>query len=795
MPGRLQFSRTSMVTRLIMLNLIILFAIGGVGVANLLFSRRVGETLNTVIDRDVTRVIANAALSRNLNTVFAETHLLLNTFIEQDQVLAVDGERLIAVVRSSLAARAPNDDVYTTLTNFQQTLAVLFDQCAVILQASQQIQATEQKLETAIDELDGMVMDLVLARTMEGKAYELSAFEQVSAAVPDYRSLLLQIAMQLANERRNYNGADVAGSPYAQRIADLLGDLTTGLLAVTTAGDELTAPGKHLLATAQTYQEHILGFHAAMAIFQDRVADLNQAQSQVMTVLAEIEADIADATGSIRATIDRDIQLSRTVTALFSVIIVVVLGGTGLYAINLTRPILHLTTSAVAIAEGNLDTPITISGADEIGTLARSFVHMREAVREKIAALAENNAALHQEILERQRAEEALRASEERFRSIFSQSPLAIELYDQHGVLLDFNAHCLDLFGLSNVEAIKGFRLFDDPNIPETGKALLKTGKPVRYEAPFDFNLVKAQQLYATTKSGQSILECFITPWGKAAGDIQGFLVHIIDITERRRAEEHIKNENVRLEQAVQEKQREMKALFERLIRQEKLATIGQMAGSIAHELRNPLGAAKNSIFYLKRLQHTQMLDAANPKVAEHLDLIDHELNLSERVIADLLNMTRVRTVQRVEAELRPILTEAVKRCHLPEQIRLQLDLPPDPCHVWSDTGQLRQVLINLLTNAAQAIGQEGVITIRAACSPEERMTVIEIADTGCGIADDALAKVFEPLYTTKAAGTGLGLSICKQVIENHQGRITIQSQVGQGTTVTLRLPNDPPAE
>jgi signal transduction histidine kinase len=263
------------------------------------------------------------------------------------------------------------------------------------------------------------------------------------------------------------------------------------------------------------------------------------------------------------------------------------------------------------------------------------------------------------------------------------------------------------------------------------------------------------------------------------------------DVTERRRVEEQLKNQNLLLEQAVQEKQREMEALFERVLRQEKLATIGRIASSIAHELRNPLGAVKNSVFFLKRLWQKQQLDASNPKVPEHLELIEAELDTSERVISDLLQLTRMNPIQRGQTDLRPIIEDAASRCQLPKQIRLTLDLNPEPFMIWADPSQLRQVFINLLTNAIQAIEGDGNITIRAIRLTKDTATRIEIENDGIGIEPDVLDKVFEPLYTTKATGTGLGLSICKQIIEHHQGQISIKSQVGQGTTVTIVLPKE----
>jgi PAS domain S-box-containing protein len=138
--------------------------------------------------------------------------------------------------------------------------------------------------------------------------------------------------------------------------------------------------------------------------------------------------------------------------------------------------------------------------------------------------------------------EQALRESEERFRSIYSQSPIAIELYDPEGLLIDANPACLDLFGVADVEAVKEFNLFEDPNVPGHAVERLLAGEAVKYESEFDFELVKEMGLYETTKSGRCLIDCLITPWIVEAGAPSGFLVHVRDITEQKQAEEALRN-------------------------------------------------------------------------------------------------------------------------------------------------------------------------------------------------------------------------------------------------------------
>jgi PAS domain S-box-containing protein len=140
------------------------------------------------------------------------------------------------------------------------------------------------------------------------------------------------------------------------------------------------------------------------------------------------------------------------------------------------------------------------------------------------------------DITERKKYEESLQQSEERFKSIYSQSPIAIELYDSKGHLIDANDKCLELFGVDSAEEVKGFKLFEDPNLSDKAKADLKKGKSVRYEAPFDFELVKKLNLYNTSKSGVITLDVSIVPW--ATGErLPGYLVHVQDISERKEAE------------------------------------------------------------------------------------------------------------------------------------------------------------------------------------------------------------------------------------------------------------------
>ncbi len=260
---------------------------------------------------------------------------------------------------------------------------------------------------------------------------------------------------------------------------------------------------------------------------------------------------------------------------------------------------------------------------------------------------------------------------------------------------------------------------------------------------------------------------------------------------ERKQAAKQIKNQNVILEKAVRDKQQDMELLTERLIRQEKLAAIGQISGSIAHELRNPLSAIKQSIFFLNRLRENDKLESSESLVNKHLKLLSREVDISNKVIADLLQTSKTGPIKKEQLNLQSAISEVLDQYPVQKNTLLNIDLKPEPFLIWADPQQFHQVITNLIGNATQAISKKGAIKISAKMSNRNKICSIDFQDNGSGIAPENLSKVFEPLYTSKSKGIGLGLSICKQIIENHGGSITMTSQIGKGTCVNIQLPSE----
>jgi len=232
---------------------------------------------------------------------------------------------------------------------------------------------------------------------------------------------------------------------------------------------------------------------------------------------------------------------------------------------------------------------------------------------------------------------------------------------------------------------------------------------------------------------------------------------------------------------------KELRETQEQLIRSEKLAAIGQLASGVSHELRNPLGAIKNAVFYIRRRVARTELPTTEPRVLEFLDIMDEEVNVANKVITDLLGFSRVAkpTVSPVNAA--GVIEDALRHAPQPENIDLVKNINENLPMVMVDADQIRQVFINIILNAQQAMSKDGRLDIHARSKGE--FVEVEFADTGCGIPESDIDKIFDPLFTTKAKGIGLGLSVCKSVLERHGGDIRVESKAGRGTTFTVSLP------
>jgi two-component system NtrC family sensor kinase len=257
------------------------------------------------------------------------------------------------------------------------------------------------------------------------------------------------------------------------------------------------------------------------------------------------------------------------------------------------------------------------------------------------------------------------------------------------------------------------------------------------------------------------------------------------------------------LEQKVDSRTQELRRAQAETMRGEKLASVGLLASGVAHELNNPL----TGILTFSHLLRRKMPD--NSEDAEDMDLVIRETKRCAAIIKRLLDFAREKHPEKKFTDLNQVIEDTVRIVERPAHLRdieiavnLDRTLPP----VWIDADQIKQVVMNMLVNAQHAVEEKGTITIstrrasdpRTAASGQKPMVTISIVDTGCGIPENNLKRIFDPFFTSKdvGKGTGLGLSVSHGIVEAHGGFIDVQSKAGEGSTFRVFLPlTSPPAE
>jgi signal transduction histidine kinase len=229
--------------------------------------------------------------------------------------------------------------------------------------------------------------------------------------------------------------------------------------------------------------------------------------------------------------------------------------------------------------------------------------------------------------------------------------------------------------------------------------------------------------------------------------------------------------------------------LAEKIRAAERLATIGQLAASIGHELRNPLGIIESSLFLMR--QRLEKIELDDPVVTKHRDKIFRQVKQCGQIITNLLDLARDRPPRRRRIRLRPLVESAIENAGMPKEVALTLDVNPELV-IDADAEDLTHVIVNLLSNASQAQKGEGAVEISG-----ERYkggTAIYVQDAGPGISDEIKHKIFDALFTTRARGTGLGLALGRRIVAAHGGELGLLPS-RQGARFRIWIPDIEPSD
>jgi signal transduction histidine kinase len=242
-----------------------------------------------------------------------------------------------------------------------------------------------------------------------------------------------------------------------------------------------------------------------------------------------------------------------------------------------------------------------------------------------------------------------------------------------------------------------------------------------------------------------------------------------------------------KLEKLVEKRTEQLKQTQAKLVKSERLATIGELAAMVGHDLRNPLTGIMGAAYYLKTKHRTEL----GAKGKEMLETIEKAVSYSNKIVNDLLEYSRDLKLELKATTPRAMLQNVLSLIEVPEKIKI-VDTTKDKPAVKADTEQMLRVFDSIIKNAIDALPKGGTLTVKS----REMKGKLEITfkDTGIGMSEETLEKLKGgvPLFTTKAKGMGFGLPICRRIVEAHGGKINVESKIGKGTKVTVTIPVNP---
>jgi len=419
---------------------------------------------------------------------------------------------------------------------------------------------------------------------------------------------------------------------------------------------------------------------------------------------------------------------------------------------NIIEPLRALTEAASAISAGDYSRTVETGRHDELGKLASVFNAM-------VASVGDSRVDLER--------------SEHQYRLLFESNPLPMWVFDRETLqFLAVNEAAIHHYGFSREEflemTIKDIRPSEE--IPRLMQALSQP--------------IKGYQLsgnWQHRRKDDTIIDVEIAAHSIDFEGRPAELVLANDVTDRIHTEETLRVKNL-----------ELATMTQQLWQTSKLATMGELAASIAHELNNPLATSA------LRLESLAAQLSGNEQMSCAVEIVAQEVERMGRLVGGLLEFSRRGHQQISTLNISEELARAVDliEYHLrSRKIELVYEFDNNLSTIHADRQQLRQVFLNLLTNAADAMPNSGKLIIRAATDHAEGGIAgvrIEFADSGSGIHPKDLERIWEPFFTTKpeGKGTGLGLAICRRMVEEHRGTISIDSVLGSGTTVSIFLPS-----
>ena len=427
------------------------------------------------------------------------------------------------------------------------------------------------------------------------------------------------------------------------------------------------------------------------------------------------------------------------------------------------KTVFDIYSAEIAQAMANDDIVVMASKTPKLGIIEpyESPTGLRWIRTDKIPTFDENGnvtgiVGFSEEITEHKKAEDALKLEKERYRSLADSLPEIVFETDINGKVIFANERGFEITGYTKKDFEKGFDVF----------SLIAEQDKERAFEDFRKTLISQptsnNEYMVARKDGSTFAAIVVTSLIVENQQVIGLRGLAIDITERKK-----------LEKQMQE--------------QDRLVAIGQTAGMVGHDLRNPLQSIAGEV-YLAKSELNSLPDGENKScLQESVQTISEQVSYMDKIVSDLQTFVKPVEAQMEIINLKPVITALLAQTDFPKNIQASMQVD-DKLIVNADAQLLKRVLINLVTNAMQAMPEGGELTIKAQTNDKKQIQ-ITVEDTGAGIPEEIKPKIFTPLFTTKSKGQGFGLAVCKRVIEAQHGTINFESEEGKGTKFIIELP------
>lgn len=765
-------------TKLLLLNVIICLAFLLLAAGMLTSLAIVGNLSTGLIDRDIGRSLENSQTARELSRVFAAINILEHSFYGRDDILTEEGTRLTGRVES-LLARTGHPQLRQGLRAFASALQAYLARCKTINGIISDRERYEGESLAAVTALEGMLAD---PATMK-KGVQLAS---------DCRQRLVEIGKLAAYQEERYRRELPPDTEVQAVLNSSFNEFEGRLAAIRSAFPAVAGQVGETALSLGFYRDSVLSFCEEMNGLHALRVEMRKAEAVSLAAMEAIDENISLTVNRVSDSLAKIILFSATIFLIIILVITVAFFFTAvsLAKKNINQPMQRILAGIDDFRRGDFRGGIKLNRVDEWDSIEKAL----------------NNMAT--ELL---RSNKDLQESRQRFYELAELLPQPVFEIDPRGAFTYVNRCGLETFGYDAGFDPQGINAMD-VYLPEDRERVRENIRKKLTGDPFDDH-----EYTCLRKDGSTfpvlIYSAPILKNGQPVG-VRGI---VVDISERKRAEEELRRAHAelerrveertaqlsetnrrliqahqalqeahdKLEQRVRERTAELQQTHEQLLHAEKLSAVGQLSSSIAHEFNNPL---QGIMFVINRIKKK----VAGQEEQELVAMALKECKRMKNLIKDLQDFNRpssgIMAAMDLHAALDGLLLLS-KKDYENRGIRVVRHYGGDVPAIKAVADQIKQVLLNVLKNAVDACAGGGIITITTRL--DGRQVEIAIADNGTGIDPQHIEHIFEPFFTTKSAvsGIGLGLSVSYGIIKKHNGRIEVDSTPGHGTTFTIILP------